>query len=232
MGRPATGCVCGAEQRSRGPSSLLAGPVPAPATAKPWATQDRDHFDWLRPHEPAGEIEIVNHQIEHDGDRDGDGPAAGGDGDDDGDPETGTEPDEGQGHQARHDDHGSRGRVEGVQRGTRPQQRPEQRVARSGRRHRLLDACTATDEQAERIDTVVTEHPEFTEGVGDDLGLGPPGRAHLDGRTRLDLEVGGEPEVLDDADVEVEIADGVKVRVVKSTVSHVVSKTEPAAGTN
>ncbi|HQY42887.1 MAG TPA: preprotein translocase subunit YajC [Paracoccaceae bacterium] len=39
-------------------------------------------------------------------------------------------------------------------------------------------------------------------------------------------------KVLDDADVEVEIADGVKVRVVKSTISHVVSKTEPAAGTN
>ncbi len=39
-------------------------------------------------------------------------------------------------------------------------------------------------------------------------------------------------KVLDDADAEVEIADGVKVRVVKSTISHVVSKTEPAAGTN
>lgn len=39
-------------------------------------------------------------------------------------------------------------------------------------------------------------------------------------------------KVVDDADVEVEIADGVKVRVVKSTISHVVSKTEPAAGTN
>ena len=39
-------------------------------------------------------------------------------------------------------------------------------------------------------------------------------------------------KVLDDADVEVEIADGVKVRVVKSTVSHVVSKTEPAATAN
>lgn len=36
-------------------------------------------------------------------------------------------------------------------------------------------------------------------------------------------------KVLDDSDVEVEIADGVKVKVVKSTVSHVVSKTEPAA---
>lgn len=39
-------------------------------------------------------------------------------------------------------------------------------------------------------------------------------------------------KVLDDADAEVEIADGVKVQVVKSTISHVVSKTEPAAGTN
>jgi preprotein translocase subunit YajC len=39
-------------------------------------------------------------------------------------------------------------------------------------------------------------------------------------------------KVLDDADIEVEIADGVKVRVVKSTVSHVVSKTEPAATAN
>lgn len=35
-------------------------------------------------------------------------------------------------------------------------------------------------------------------------------------------------KVIDDSDVEVEIADGVRVRVVKSTVSHVVSKTEPA----
>ncbi len=39
-------------------------------------------------------------------------------------------------------------------------------------------------------------------------------------------------KVIDDGDLEVEIADGVKVRVIKSTVSHVVSKTEPAAGTN
>lgn len=36
-------------------------------------------------------------------------------------------------------------------------------------------------------------------------------------------------KVLDDGDVEVEIADGVKVKVVKSTISHVVSKTEPAS---
>lgn len=39
-------------------------------------------------------------------------------------------------------------------------------------------------------------------------------------------------KVFDDADAEVEIADGVKVRVVKSTISNVVSKTEPAAGAN
>lgn len=39
-------------------------------------------------------------------------------------------------------------------------------------------------------------------------------------------------KVIDDADVEVEIADGVKVRVVKGTISHVVSKTEPASGAN
>ncbi len=39
-------------------------------------------------------------------------------------------------------------------------------------------------------------------------------------------------KVMDDADVEVEIADGVKVRVVKSTISHVSSKTEPASGAN
>jgi preprotein translocase subunit YajC len=39
-------------------------------------------------------------------------------------------------------------------------------------------------------------------------------------------------KVFDDADVEVEIADGVKVRVVKSTISQIVSKTEPAAAAN
>ncbi|MCX8509577.1 MAG: preprotein translocase subunit YajC [Rhodobacteraceae bacterium] len=39
-------------------------------------------------------------------------------------------------------------------------------------------------------------------------------------------------KVIDEGDVEVEIADGIKVRVVKSTISHVVSKTEPASGTN
>ena len=39
-------------------------------------------------------------------------------------------------------------------------------------------------------------------------------------------------KVFDDADAEVEIAEGVKVRVVKSTISQVVSKTEPAATAN
>ena len=38
--------------------------------------------------------------------------------------------------------------------------------------------------------------------------------------------------VIDDTEVEVEIASGVKVIVVKSTLSHIVSKTEPASGTN
>jgi len=36
-------------------------------------------------------------------------------------------------------------------------------------------------------------------------------------------------KVKDDGEVEVEIATGVKVRVVKSTIAQVVSKTEPAA---
>ena len=36
-------------------------------------------------------------------------------------------------------------------------------------------------------------------------------------------------KVVDDGEIEVEIADGVKVRVVRSTVSQVLSKTEPAA---
>ena len=36
-------------------------------------------------------------------------------------------------------------------------------------------------------------------------------------------------KVKDDGEVEVEIADGVRVRVVKSTVATVVNKTEPAA---
>ena len=41
--------------------------------------------------------------------------------------------------------------------------------------------------------------------------------------------IGKVSKVRDDGEVEVEIADGVKVRVVKSTISQVVSKTEPAA---
>lgn len=41
--------------------------------------------------------------------------------------------------------------------------------------------------------------------------------------------VGKVVKVRDDAEVEVEIADGVKVRVIKSTLANVVSKTEPAA---
>jgi preprotein translocase subunit YajC len=36
-------------------------------------------------------------------------------------------------------------------------------------------------------------------------------------------------KVPEGAEVEVEIADGVKVRVVKSTIAQVLSKTEPAA---
>lgn len=39
-------------------------------------------------------------------------------------------------------------------------------------------------------------------------------------------------KVIDDTTAEVEIADGVKIKVVKSTISHVLSKTEPASGTN
>ncbi|MDE3123651.1 MAG: preprotein translocase subunit YajC [Paracoccaceae bacterium] len=41
--------------------------------------------------------------------------------------------------------------------------------------------------------------------------------------------VGKVSKVKEDGEVEVEIADGVKVRVVKSTISQVLSKTEPAA---
>ena len=41
--------------------------------------------------------------------------------------------------------------------------------------------------------------------------------------------VGKVTKVRDDSEVEVEIAEGVKVRVVKSTVAQVISKTEPAA---
>ncbi|MBS0564691.1 MAG: preprotein translocase subunit YajC [Proteobacteria bacterium] len=46
--------------------------------------------------------------------------------------------------------------------------------------------------------------------------------------------VGKITKIGDDAakEVEVEIAQGVKVRVVKSTISHVLSKTEPAANSN
>jgi len=40
--------------------------------------------------------------------------------------------------------------------------------------------------------------------------------------------IGKVSKVKDDGEVEVEIADGVKVRVVKSTIASVVSKTEPA----
>ncbi len=36
-------------------------------------------------------------------------------------------------------------------------------------------------------------------------------------------------KVKDDGEVEVEIADGVKVRVIRSTIASVISKTEPAA---
>ncbi len=41
--------------------------------------------------------------------------------------------------------------------------------------------------------------------------------------------IGKVSKVKDDGEVEVEIADGVKVRVVKSTISQVLSKTEPAS---
>ena len=41
--------------------------------------------------------------------------------------------------------------------------------------------------------------------------------------------VGKVSKVREDGEVEVEIADGVKVRVVKSTIAQVLSKTEPAA---
>jgi preprotein translocase subunit YajC len=44
--------------------------------------------------------------------------------------------------------------------------------------------------------------------------------------------IGKVSKVKEDGEVEVEIADGVKVRVVKSTISQVLSKTEPAAGSN
>ncbi|QPM89973.1 preprotein translocase subunit YajC [Pseudooceanicola algae] len=41
--------------------------------------------------------------------------------------------------------------------------------------------------------------------------------------------IGKVSKVKEDGEVEVEIAEGVKVRVVKSTLSNVISKTEPAA---
>ena len=41
--------------------------------------------------------------------------------------------------------------------------------------------------------------------------------------------IGKVVKVKDDGEVEVEIADGVKVRVVQTTIATVVSKTEPAA---
>lgn len=40
--------------------------------------------------------------------------------------------------------------------------------------------------------------------------------------------IGKVVKVMDDGEVEVEVADGVKVRVVQATISQVVSKTEPA----
>ncbi|WP_417587548.1 preprotein translocase subunit YajC [Pararhodobacter oceanensis] len=41
--------------------------------------------------------------------------------------------------------------------------------------------------------------------------------------------IGKVVKVKDDGEVEVEIADGVKIRVVRATVTNVLSKTEPAA---
>ncbi|RKF13983.1 preprotein translocase subunit YajC [Roseovarius spongiae] len=42
--------------------------------------------------------------------------------------------------------------------------------------------------------------------------------------------IGKVSKVKDDGEIEVEIASGVKVRVVKSTIAQVLSKTEPAEG--
>jgi len=42
--------------------------------------------------------------------------------------------------------------------------------------------------------------------------------------------IGKVTKVKDDGEIEVEISDGVKVRVVRSTVASVINKTEPAAG--
>ncbi len=41
--------------------------------------------------------------------------------------------------------------------------------------------------------------------------------------------VGKVSKVKDDGEIEVEIAEGVKVRVIKGTIAQVISKTEPAA---
>lgn len=41
--------------------------------------------------------------------------------------------------------------------------------------------------------------------------------------------IGKVAKVKDDGEIEVEIADGVKVRVIKSTVAQVLNKTEPAS---
>ncbi|SEQ65826.1 preprotein translocase subunit YajC [Thalassovita taeanensis] len=41
--------------------------------------------------------------------------------------------------------------------------------------------------------------------------------------------IGKVSKVKDDNEIEVELAEGVKVRVVKSTIAQVISKTEPAA---
>ena len=46
--------------------------------------------------------------------------------------------------------------------------------------------------------------------------------------TLLDAPLAPKIKVKDDNEVEVEIADGVKVRVVQSTIAQVTSKTEPA----
>lgn len=42
--------------------------------------------------------------------------------------------------------------------------------------------------------------------------------------------IGKVSKVKDDNEIEIEIADGVKVRVVRSTIAQVLSKTEPAEG--
>ena len=41
--------------------------------------------------------------------------------------------------------------------------------------------------------------------------------------------IGKVSKVKDDAEVEVEIAEGVKVRIVRATITQVLSKTDPAA---